>query len=583
MQELKMASNIWRGADFSFPEKQASLRPVPLDSKHVEGMQLDVRIVHQDRRIRLYSGMESRYTWRKDVFEVDLSEAKAWSGLPWQEGRLNLEQNPALSPLSARGSGFDPGVFYEMRNTSIVEAGLEDMTSAVLAADYGLRRNHPPEWLGDDLDHALAAHRHWDYSRRVWYEWHRPTMLAKKKGFAFQSADLIRTVPWLGFGLFEIVAEKRWWQLMGDPEPREYLVPFLEWRAPASVYEWVIQGDDPVPVGVVLRNDYARDSFGHMGDHYVVLSRDKYVHVAARDMGRNPEGRSHLRSAYEPVKISRVLAQIEGLSYEVNGLGTWKLKPGPNGWSATGQQTLEEHLLNYKSEHVPSVSLERDGNDIELISPQSSIMDFSSAQNRQERSTMLALNSEDKLIGVTKHGSHAAREAASTDSWRPYGTYAEAYVAMPHQETIARAVAYNFPEDEEQDRLYPPGVEVSSVEKRSQSEWMVDAEKAKVSGVLDDPRTAEAAHRSLSIPYEVQPSSVPGADVEPQPAVEPSRAQPMTTGEVAEMINTSTSFVRDMAKQGHLPPAFLINGRYRFRIEDVEAFISAARKVAGPS
>lgn len=47
----------------------------------------------------------------------------------------------------------------------------------------------------------------------------------------------------------------------------------------------------------------------------------------------------------------------------------------------------------------------------------------------------------------------------------------------------------------------------------------------------------------------------------------------LTTAEVAAQIRVDTSTVRRWAIQGHLPSRLLPGGHYRFRVEDVAAFL----------
>ena len=192
--------------------------------------------------------LKSRYS--RELHEVNISSAAAWSGIPSSRGKIRLEKDPELTPLRARGCGSDPGEFYDMLNTSEVESSLEEYVSAVVSAPLGIEPAEVPFWHLHDDRHKVAAQRHYEYAARVWYEWTRP---GKIRDLWLMVSEMARTAPIFGFYVGEIVAKPHVWQLTGDPVPRVYWVPEpLHWRAPWSVREWILQDDEQV--GVVLQN-----------------------------------------------------------------------------------------------------------------------------------------------------------------------------------------------------------------------------------------------------------------------------------------------------------------------------------------
>lgn len=439
-----------------------------------------IEILHADENVRpgpllardvKRGGITCKLRFEQELHEADMSQAAAWSGIPSSYGKIRLEQDPELVPMRARGYGGNPGLFYDLLNSSEVESALEEYVSAVVSAPYSLEPAEVPPWFVEDEAHLLAAIRHYEYAQRVWYEWTRAGL---PRDLWTMASELARTTPVFGFYVGEIVAVPYVWQLTGDPYPRVYWVPKpLEWRAPWTVCEWLLQADRQV--GVVLNNTYQVMSDGKVGKFQIALPRRKYIHVQGRMLGPNPEGRSHLRCVYENVQMLRDAKEIEALSIEANGLGTMVVQDGtssddPLGGMGKGQRdAIEDHLSNYNARHVPWLLLPR-GVDAKVLSPSASIHEMGGPITRHERSIAFGLGSEGRLIGTQKHGSHAARESASNDTWRPYSHAANGYVARPIQELIRRMTVWNFPEDVVTDRIYASYVRVGRVEKTTTAE-----------------------------------------------------------------------------------------------------------------
>ena len=392
--------------------------------------------------------------WRGQRFEVDLSKSETWTGLPWSHGRLMLEQNPLLHPLKARGHGIDPGLFHELKNTPIIEQPLEDMAGEVTSNDYQLEPEAVPPWFANDEGHVLAQARQTELSSRCWREWTRTSTLAEKTGLNFWLNDFIRTVPVYGFSLHELVWREFSWELPGDTAPRPYWVPFLEWRAPWSVLEWIIQGDKESPVGVVLQSSFQIDSQGKVGPFQTALPASKFLHVMARDMGRNAEGRSHLRSLWTAARKLRMNNTLEGLAHEVHSLGTTYFWPGEAGWDEDDEEAIVNHMLHGSASHVQWLKFSDPGTRVEKPQPTSQLADFTSTINRSEREILMGTGAESKMIGTAKEGSFAARESADASRRRPFEPIARDYCGLPMQELLARANAQNYPDDVAEGRMY---------------------------------------------------------------------------------------------------------------------------------
>ena len=463
-----------------FPSRKASTRPLTKDGAALLSTRvtqpIDVHEAYEGCRMGPLTSLEGitlKTRYERQLHEVNVSKADAWSGMPSSRGRIMLEKDPELTPLRARGFGTNPGEFYEMLNTSEVESSLEEYVSAVVSAPLSLEPAEVAPWHLKDGRHKLAAIRHFEYASRVWYEWTRPGL---QRDLWTMISEMARTAPVFGFYLGEIVAKPHVWQLTGDPVPRVYWVPEpLKWRAPWSVREWILQDDEQV--GVVLTNSQQIMSDGTSGQFEIALPRRKYIHIQSRIMGPNPEGRSHFRSIYENVQMLRDAKEIEALAIEVNGLGTWKFTEGANGVGKEQFAKIGSHMSNYTARHVPWFSLP-EGAEAELMSPSSAIHEFGGPINRGTLSIKLGLGDEGRLIGTQRAGSHAARESASNDTWRPYTYLAEGFIARPLQELIRRLTMWNFPGDVVADRVYSSYVRVGRVEKSTVGDRLDNMGKA---------------------------------------------------------------------------------------------------------
>ena len=126
------------------------------------------------------------------------------------------------------------------------------------------------------------------------------------------------------------------------------------------------------------------------------------------------------------------------------------------------------------------------------------IHEFGGPINRGTLSIKMGLGDEGRLIGTQRAGSHAARESASNDAWRPYTYLADGYIARPLQELIRRLTQWNFPSDVVADRIYSSYVRVGRVEKSTSAERLDDMSKA--AELVGTPLEKDALREVNSIP-----------------------------------------------------------------------------------
>lgn len=510
----------------------------------------------------------TRPSYDRDTWCVDLSRAQARSGYAWSNGVLRLEKNPALHPLRARGRGSDPGLYHELAKHPQVKAPIEDAVSAVSSALMTLVPGSLPPWDLDSLGAAEAKVHQDAYHERVWHEWTRADI---ENGLDAWRPEAFRSAYMYGFALFEIVAKPFFWSLAGGPM-RLYWVPMLEWRAPWSVEEWILQED--VLVGVVLVNTQSVDSLGQAGKSRVVLPAEKFLLVNARSMGVNPEGDSHLRPIVSHVEMLADAYTLEALATEVNAVGHFVIVEPQGGLTDPQRTELKKHIANYRAGNVPGLILPH-GTTLQIVSPQAQMPELGGVISRHERAMGFGTNSEGKLVGTQKHGSNSARESAVGDQWIPYAYMATCYTVRPFQQLLGRGARLNFPDYVLMDRIVPPTIKIGSIERSTPGTHSAALGEALTSGVLDDPRTRDAAAEDLRIELPDASEAEPVADVE-VPVVPLSSARPlMTVRESAEYLRCSPSTIRKWTAEGRLKPAGRKGavGSYLYRIEDLVEFL----------
>lgn len=457
------------------------------------------RAVTERSIIYTNSGVTAAVPYQGQVWASDLTAHTTFSGIPQSNGMILLEQNPALTPFQARGYAWDPGWFHEARNTAQIEGPMEEMVSAVEATPIQMSFDEIPPHL-QKYEASFARHREW--ARRVWHEWTRPGN-DWVRWFAQQA---MRATPWYGFYLGEVTAEEQWWQLEGDPFLRKYYIPKPpRWIAPWSVYRWVTHGDNLV--GVALQTSQETDSYGYNGSAYTVLPAEKFLHIAARPMGPNWEGRSHFRSSYQLIKMLRNAIQVEALGHEVHGIGMVHVEEPPNNALTEAQRReMDANFMNAKSSHVPYFR-SANGCKVNILSPASQLKEMGGQIGRLTQSIMMGIGAEGKLIGMTA-GSNAARSSASEDAWRPFTSIAHNYVVEPMSRLFSRLLRYNFPED----RVFQePRLTIGAVEKTNANDIIAGLAQAKTTGLLDHPVTRSIIADALGVDLNAYESSVSGA------------------------------------------------------------------------
>ena len=447
---------------------------------------------------------------------------KGQPGLPWSQGMLQLETNPELEPIQARGLGADPGRFWELRDHPHVQASLARPVAVLKEAARRLVKPELPAWA-DDEDKA-ALERQWEWCQRVWHTWNDA---GAERGLHRFISDVMETTPTCGFSWFELTGHVRQMTIRGESRP--VLVPDIpHYRAPWSVTEWGLQREKLIFVAATFLQ--SQDTFGQPGPWQTIIGADRVLHIGL-DFGSNYEGRSWLRAAWRMIQALEQTLRIDSLAVEINGMGTWVVnEPDPASGSpqATTKQreAVAEHLSNYEAGHMPWMLLPA-GWTADLKSPGSMLPDMVPRIAALERVIMLSMNSAHQLVAVQKAGgSFAARSAAEREATAGWGMVAQEYIELPLQRLLRRFLVLNFPADAASGRIYTPKVAHGAVDEAARLERVKLLSEAFKSGVLSDPAIGAIVKRLLRVeddepaPQEIrdQEQAEPVADEQPQPA-----------------------------------------------------------------
>ena len=461
--------------------------------------------------------LDGRYT-------VDFAEpTRGRPGLPWRNGKLYLEHHPDLVPVKARGLGSDPGEFWRLRSMPQGQEALADLTSAIVREPHRLEAAPLPEWFESNAM-AVAAHK-WQTAacNQLWDRW---CGSGNPYGFERWAADVLLFAKTSGFYLGEITGKRRrFWLPIELGQVRQFrgvellALDLPDLRAPWTVEYWLTQCERPV--GVVQRLYQSQDYDGFtVGE--VVLPWDKLIHIPHRPAGPTDlEGQSFYRGAYAPLLTIQDLWQVQALTVEVNGFGTWIVRRSdPNAVPLDDKSVnrLTTHLKNYKSEHVPYMLIPH-GYEVELLSPQQAVPDFSAQVDMYERAAERALNQGHKGIATRGTGAYSARSDASRDAREGYDFDDRTLICRPIEQLLRRFIEINFPHDVSMGWCFVPSCVSGSIETRDREERARTLATYATAGLLD--RDAEIKRwvrdqESLPAPPEVieqDPNAIPAETV----------------------------------------------------------------------
>lgn len=404
----------------------------------------------------------------KGGVKIDFSKITpgARPGLPWSAGQLYLEHKAELR-IYGRGLGSRLGEYWKLRAMPQVQASLQALKAAILDSPLLIQDTALPPWLADDKEAGKALEVQKAFIERVWWKWTRAGI---EHGLDQWIEHVLLFAPVCGFYLGEMVGTTTKWDL-GQGE-KEYICPDLpELRAPWTIREWLLaEGEKPKGVTQILYHstDNQGIASSQLGQEFsspsqteVAIPWERLIHIPFDPAGPTDlEGRSFLRGAEVPLKILQDCWQLQALSIEVNGLGTWvvsKSDPAAPGMTEDERDKLETHLQNYKGSHIPYVIMPG-GYSLDLIAPQSAVPDLSSQIEIYERMVETALNQAHKGIATRGVGSYSARSDASADARSEYDVLIKQLICHPLERLLGTFLAQNFPEWAEKDWVFTPQI-----------------------------------------------------------------------------------------------------------------------------
>lgn len=375
-------------------------------------------------------------------------------GLPWSRGQLRLEHNPDLQPVRARGLSTDPGALWKMRAMPQVAAALDDLIGTVATAPWRIMKPSLLPWHEGSPDAERALLRQWMLARRLWWSW---TKASPEYDFLRWITDMLTYSAISGFYIGEAGGELETVDL-GEGPQELVMLRLPELRAPWTVYQWVLQGDEPV--GIVQRLPWNID----MQSTTLALPWRRIVHFTMHDAGRTDfEGYSIVRPAYQALRALQDGYQLQALAVSVNALGTW-IGEAVDLMNPPDENDLEKiatHFSNSLAEHVPYLLAPK--LKLRLETASDSVPDLTPQLGIYERLAMLSLGQSHKLIGLHQHGSFAARASAADDARESY-----VYPAERLKTTIRRyfrkAIEAALPDEVAAGYLYTPEIEFQAPE-----------------------------------------------------------------------------------------------------------------------
>ena len=391
-------------------------------------------------------------------------EMEGSQGIPYRQGRLDLEYNRSLEPFRARGTSGDVGEYFKLSSAMpMVRDAISSPIAAISSAPWRLERPTLPEyWKGSAREqaHQERLDEQYEYCSYVWAQW---TGTGAEVSWRDWINDILQFSLISGFYLGELVGDLQDVQLGG--RARQVIVPQIPpCIMPWTVEEWVFAGNPSNMLAVTQRTYAQTDSFGSSGPGSVVLPWSKVIHQAYMPASTGDmEGRSILRPAWAPLKMKQKLLQVQALGIEVNALGMVVVKQDPlTPLSEDALADLQLSLENWTAEQASFIILPPGNHEIEFKSPSQVVPDLSSQLAALDGVIGKALGNSHKLMGISSHGSFAARSDASSEARNNY-EHLGLYVARVAERVMRRFIEINFPLDKELGMIFCPSINHAAI------------------------------------------------------------------------------------------------------------------------
>jgi len=388
-------------------------------------------------------------------------ETEASQGIPYRQGRLDLEYNRSLEPFRARGTSGDVGEYFKLSSSMpMVRDAISSPIAAITSAPWRIERPSLPEYWRGNARAEQALERQYQFASYVWAHW---TGTGADVHWRDWINDILQFSLISGFYLGELVGTFHDVQI--DGRGQRLIVPDIpSCIMPWTVEEWVFQGNPSNMIAVTQRTFSQIDAFGNAGPGIVVLPWDKVIHQAYMPASTGDmEGRSILRPAFQPLRMKQKLLQVQALGIEVNALGMVVVKQDPQTpLSEDALADLQTSLDNWTAEQASYIILPPGQHEIEFKSPSQVVPDLTSQLAALDGVIGKALGNSHKLMGISSHGSFAARSDASSEARNNY-EHLGLYVARVAERVLRRFIEINFPMDAEMGMVFCPGINHAAI------------------------------------------------------------------------------------------------------------------------
>ena len=388
-------------------------------------------------------------------------ETEASQGIPYRQGRLDLEYNRSLQPFRARGTSGDVGEYFKLSSSMpMVRDAIASPIAAITSAPWRIERPTLPEYWRGNARAEEALERQYQYASYVWAHW---TGTGADVGWRDWINDILQFSLISGFYLGELVGDVHQVQIGGRGQ--QVIVPEIPpCLMPWTVEEWVFQGNPSNMIAVVQRTFDQIDSFGNAGPGTVVIPWEKLIHQAYMPASTGDmEGRSILRPAWAPLRMKQKLLQVQALGIEVNALGMVVVKQDPQTpLSEDALADLQTSLDNWTAEQASYIILPPGNHEIEFKSPSQVVPDLTPQLAALDGVIGKALGNSHKLMGISSHGSFAARSDASSEARNNY-EHLGLYVARVAERVLRKFIGVNFPLDAELGQVFVPSINHAAI------------------------------------------------------------------------------------------------------------------------
>tara|TARA_R110000851_G_scaffold91640_1_gene200026 strand:+ start:53 stop:886 length:834 start_codon:yes stop_codon:yes gene_type:complete len=161
--------------------------------------------------------------------------------------------------------------------------------------------------------------------------------------------------------------------------------------------------------------------------------------------------------------MKQKLLQVQALGIEVNALGMVVVKQDPQTpLSEDALADLQTSLDNWTAEQASYIILPPGNHEIEFKSPSQVVPDLTPQLAALDGVIGKALGNSHKLMGISSHGSFAARSDASSEARNNY-EHLGLYVARVAERVLRKFIGVNFPLDAELGQVFVPSINHAAI------------------------------------------------------------------------------------------------------------------------